>query len=93
MITRADDAGDGENRSIAPIHTLTTKQRGIMEAIERYNDATGEPAPGAWLGRRFNLHPSTIQRHLYLLHRKGWLRTPNAPAVSNRPSRSTDPLK
>jgi hypothetical protein len=74
-LQRMSDGGD----PLQP-HLLTTHQRRIVEAIERYEDATGEPCPAAWLGRRFSLHHSTIQRHLFLLHRKGWLKGPNAPA-------------
>lgn len=83
---RPDGSGAAPDAApIVPIHGLTTKQRQIVEAIERYNEATGEPASGSWLARRFNLHHSTIQRHLYLIHRKGWLRTSSAPAVAIRP--------
>lgn len=63
-----------------PAHALPTKQRRILEAINDYWRATGEPCPGAVLARRFNVHHSSIQKHLSALHRRGWLRSPSAPA-------------
>lgn len=74
-MTRVDDDG------AAPLCTLTTKQRQILTAIDRYTRATDEPCPGNYLARRFDLHHSTVQKHLEVLHRKGWLCGPNAPAV------------
>lgn len=63
-----------------PIHTLTTQQRRVLEAIDHYWRATGEACPGTVLARRFSLHHSTVAKHLGALHRRGWLRSPNAPA-------------
>lgn len=75
--TRALPGGDPQP---VPIHALTTRQRQIVEAIDGVEQATGEPCGGRFLARRFNLDPTTIREHLKALHRKGWLRTPNAPA-------------
>lgn len=71
------------NRAEPP--PLTDRQAAILSAVDRYFDATGEPCPGSYLARRLRLHHSTIQEHLQRLHRKGWLRAPNAPAVPSRP--------
>ncbi|HVJ24107.1 MAG TPA: hypothetical protein VM756_09250 [Burkholderiales bacterium] len=68
----------------SPLHTLTTQQRRVLEAIDDYWRVTGEPCPGALLARRFSLHQSTIQKHLDSLHRRGWLRSPSAPAHLRR---------
>jgi DNA-binding MarR family transcriptional regulator len=59
---------------------LTTKQRAVLEAIDAYQRATGEPCSASLLARRLRVHHSTIQGHLSALYRKGWLLTPNAPA-------------
>jgi DNA-binding MarR family transcriptional regulator len=64
-----------------PLHALSTQQRVVLTAIEQYVGATGEPCPARYLGRRLDLHHSTIQAHLRALFQKGWLRTPNAPAL------------
>jgi DNA-binding MarR family transcriptional regulator len=79
--TRADRA-DGP--APVPLHALTTRQRGVLEAIERYEDATGEPCSAHYLARRFSINPSTIRDHLFALYRKGWLRTPHSPASLRR---------
>ena len=65
----------------APLHTLTTQQRRLLEAIDAYERHTGEACSGNYLARRFNLHHTTIREHLQVLHRRGWLRGPNAPAA------------
>lgn len=75
--TRADTGGQPEGE---PIYALTTQQRRILEVIDDYQRVTGEACPGSYLGRRFERHHSTMQKHLFVLFRKGWLRAPNAPA-------------
>lgn len=75
---RADDAP-------APLNTLTTKQRRLLEVIDRYNRATGEPCSANYLARRFESHHTTIREHLSALHRRGWLKSPNAPAYVRQP--------
>lgn len=65
----------------APLHTLTTKQRRLLEWIVEYHRTTGEPCGARLLARRFDLHPSTVTEHITALWRKGWLMTPNAPAT------------
>lgn len=82
--TRADPCGESGNE---PIHLLTTRQRRMLEAIDEYQRVTGEACSASYLGRRFDLHHSTVQKHLFVLHRKGWLRTANAPAFLVRPVR------
>jgi len=77
-------AASDNTRDVAPLHALTTKQRRLLEAINDYQRATGEACPAALLGRRLHVHHSTIQKHLTALHRKGWLRSPNAPAWLDR---------
>jgi hypothetical protein len=59
----------------------TTQQRKVLSIIEQYFGATGEACPARYLARRLNLHHSTVQDHLRALFQKGWLRTPNAPAM------------
>lgn len=61
--------------------TLTGRQRAILEHVRLYWRSHGEPCPSTLLARRFMLHHSTVQEHLAALYRKGFLRTPNAPAV------------
>ena len=75
---RADDTP-------APLHTLTTKQRRLLEEIDRYSRMSGEPCSAAWLARRLSLHPTTVHEHLQALFRRGWLNTPNAPATLRQP--------
>lgn len=82
--TRLGDAPPDPPAEAAPLHTLTTKQRSMLIIIERYCEATGEACPGTYLARRLNLHHSTVQEYLRVLHRKGWLRSANAPS---RPAR------
>lgn len=79
--------GRREDDAPVPLHTLTTQQRKIVEAIDGFTRATGEACSANWLARRFTLHHSTVQEHLSALHRKGWLKTPNAPASLRRPIR------
>jgi SOS-response transcriptional repressor LexA len=82
-------SGGGDRRAVPRVHHSgrratdlpTTQQRKILLIIERYVDATGEACPASVIARRMNLHHSTIQEHLTALFRKGWLRTPNAPAM------------
>jgi hypothetical protein len=68
-------------RPPAPLHSLTTNQRRILEAIAGYCRATGEPCSAGYLARRFAKDPSTIREHLHVLYRRGWLRTPNSPST------------
>jgi DNA-binding MarR family transcriptional regulator len=63
------------------LHALTTQQRRIIEAIDAYHRATGEPCPPSYLARRLRLHHSTMQEHLVALHRKGWLKAPAGAAM------------
>lgn len=84
LLTRAADEPPATPKGAAPLHTLTTKQRAMLIIIERYFDATGEPCPGAYLARRIGVHHKTIQEHLAALHRKGWLKSPNAPSTPAR---------
>ncbi len=83
----ARGGGRREDDPPVPLHTLTTQQRKIVEAIDAFNRVTGEACSANWLARRFTLHHSTVQEHLSALHRKGWLKTPNAPASLRRPIR------
>lgn len=67
-----------------PLCRLPGRQRLVLDTIVRYHKTTGEPCPAAYLARRLSIHHSSVQRHIELLHRKGWLRAPNAPAVPTR---------
>ena len=64
--------------------TLPPRQRAVLDTIVQYHRTTLEPCPGAYIARRLRVHHRTVQEHLVSLHRKGWLRTPNAPAVPTR---------
>lgn len=66
---------------VRSLHVLTTQQRRIVEAIQAYHAATGEPCTASYLARRLRVHHSTMQEHFTALHRKGWLRSPTGPAV------------
>lgn len=79
--TRAESRG-GEP---PPLHALPTKQRAIVEAVDRYERATGESCSSRYLARRFALDPKTIRGHLFALHRKGWLRSAGSPVSLRRP--------
>jgi hypothetical protein len=86
-LTRAadEDRRDLETRGeFAPLHALTTQQRRILLAVQAYQREWDEPCPGALLARKFRIHNSTIQKHLAALHRRGWLRSPSAPASLKR---------
>lgn len=67
-----------------PLVQLPGRQRMVLDVIVHYHRATGEACPAAYLARKLELHHSSVQRHLEVLHRKGWLRGPNAPAVPRR---------
>lgn len=69
----------------APLHTLTTQQRRLLEAIDGFVQQTGEPCTANYLARRFDLHHTTVREHLEALYRRGWLATPNAPARLRQP--------
>lgn len=77
----------GDSDPAVPLNLLTTKQRTVLMVVDRYTTATGEPCSARYLARRLNLHHSTVLEHLSVLYRKGWLRTPNAPAMLRRPAR------
>jgi DNA-binding NarL/FixJ family response regulator len=66
------------------LQTLSTRQRTVLTFIERYVEATGEACPASIIARKLALHHSTVQEHLRALFQKGWLRTPNAPAMPER---------
>jgi DNA-binding MarR family transcriptional regulator len=80
--TRSADGGS--NDGDAPLHLLSTKQRAIVEAIDRYEGATGEPCSASYLARRFSIDWTTVRGHLTALHRKGWLKTANSPVSLRR---------
>jgi DNA-binding IclR family transcriptional regulator len=80
---RADEAPDPP---LTPLHLLPTQQRRIIEAIDLIEQATGEPCSVPLLARRFRLHHSTVQDHVFALHRKGWLKSRHAPlSLRQRP--------
>ncbi len=76
--TRSDHR---ETCTPAPVHTLPTQQRIVLEVVLQYHHMTGEACPASYLARRMRLHHSTVQQHLTALHRKGWLMTASGPAV------------
>jgi LexA DNA binding domain-containing protein len=63
------------------ITDLPTKQRVILELVIQYYRLTGEPCSASYLARRLRVHHSTVQQHLLVLHKKGWLLTATGPAV------------
>lgn len=69
----------------APLNTLTTKQRRLLELIDRYVTATSEPCSANFLARRLDIHHTTVREHLGALFRRGWLESPNAPAKLRHP--------
>lgn len=74
----------GEQRELqepAPAHTLPTKQRAILEIIRDHYRMTGEACSARYLARRLSIHHSTVQEHLRVLYRKGWLMTATGPAI------------
>jgi DNA-binding MarR family transcriptional regulator len=71
----------------SPLNALTTKQRRILEEIDRYEQANGEPCSGRYLARRFNVHHATVQEHLERLYHRGWLTSPNSPSALRQPLR------
>lgn len=70
-----------------PVHTLTTRQRAVLEAAEAYQRATGEHCSVSVVARRLRVHHSTIQEHISALYRKGWLSSPHAPIALRHPIR------
>lgn len=80
-------ARPGADPPIVPIHQLTTKQRALVEAVDDFQRATGEPCSAGYLARRFAVHHTTVRERLSALYRKGWLRSPNAPVSLRRSPR------
>lgn len=80
--TRSDDQGQPLR---VPICALTLKQRRLVEAIDEHCRFTGEPCSASYLARRVGVDSSTIREHLAALYRRGWVRTPNAPATLTYP--------
>jgi hypothetical protein len=79
---RREPERGGGRRSADRVELPTTKQRAILQMIERYAFMTGgEPCPASFVARRLNVHHSTVQDHFRALFRKGWLRTPDGPAA------------
>lgn len=62
----------------------TAKQLAIFRAIRAYVRVTGEPCSASYLARKFALHHSTIQAHIYALFRKGYVQTASAPVLPER---------
>lgn len=82
IITAALPRNDRRQR--VALSLLPGRQRMVLDEIVQYYRATGEACPAAYLARRLAMHHSTAQRHIEVLHRKGWLRAPNAPSVPLR---------
>lgn len=57
------------------------RQADVLDVIVRTYRFTGEPVSGPYLSRKLNMPRATLRVHLAELHRKGWLRTANAPAA------------
>lgn len=76
MIERSDRTND-----VPPPNMLPSRQRVILEVIREYCAATGEGCSASYLARRLRVDHSTVREHLEALHRKGWLRAPNSPAL------------
>jgi DNA-binding MarR family transcriptional regulator len=87
--TRGDTPRD--RGTPGPLSTLTTKQRQLLEAIDGYCQATGEPCSANYLARRFAIHHTTIREHIEALYRRGWLTTPRSPVYIRRKLSPTDP--
>lgn len=64
-----------------PLFLLSTRQRAVLDVISRYTRATGEPCTAGYIARQMRLHHKTVQEHIGALHRKGWLKAPNPPAM------------
>jgi Mn-dependent DtxR family transcriptional regulator len=69
------------NAQPAPMHTLPTKQRVMLELILQYHHVTGEACSPMQLARRLSLHHSTVQEQLQALYQKGWLNTASGPVI------------
>jgi len=84
---RRDDARGGRRAedAPAPLHTLTTMQRQLLEAIAAFNELTAEAAGANYLARRLQRNHTTIREHLEALYHLGWLRSPNSPAELRQP--------
>jgi DNA-binding MarR family transcriptional regulator len=63
---------------------LTGRQRLVLHYVVQYYRTTGEPCSARYLGRRLEMHHSSVQRHFETLHRKGWLRSSNSPVTPVR---------
>ena len=77
-------AADARSSARVQRMALPPRQRAALDVIVRYYRATSEPCPASLVARRMSVHKSTVQEHLSALHRKGWLRTANAPSVPTR---------
>jgi predicted transcriptional regulator len=75
---------DASTGARAPLVSLPSRQRAVLDAVVRYYRGTGEACPGSFVARRLNLHHSTVREHLAALHRKGWLKGPNSPGIPTR---------
>jgi hypothetical protein len=75
---------DDDPRSRVPEYGLSIRQRQLLTAVEGYVRETREACPISYLARRFSMHHSSVQAHIYALHRKGYLATPNSPCRPRR---------
>lgn len=82
MMESTDLTNRSERGSAQP--SLSDREREVLGVVVRYVSGTGEPCPGRYIARQLGMHHSTIQQHLERLHRRGWLRGPNAPAFPTR---------
>ena len=61
---------------------LTERQRAIVEKVVWYCEAVdADGCSGAFLARKFDVHPSTMREQLEALYRKGWLNTDGSPVT------------
>jgi SOS-response transcriptional repressor LexA len=58
---------------------LTERQAAILSQIARYVEATGEPAPVAFVARQFGMTHKGAAHHVEALHAKGYLDRAGSP--------------
>ena len=81
--TRGDTGEACAPREPAPAHTLSTKQRLVLEVVTQYFRITGEPCSAPYIARRLSIHHSTVQDHLTALYRTDEMRGHMRRALDN----------
>lgn len=71
---------------------LTRQQQAVLDVVDHYHGALGEPVPAAYVARRLSISRQRVTEFFQHLSDLGWLRSAGSPAVPARRWLARDPL-